>query len=187
MVKIQQIMASGSKRQIHLLGDPDGSITETVELRLFSGTRHNRALSPLLASFGDATRRRSKIDWSLPTRFVCQAQTDFLPTQLPCLSSISWRCCGHGIHRFHHRQHAAIHLGDERGHSRLIGPFTALLMPHQHGGAVLFRDRSNRAHGNFNPVVFPQLCRGSHERLVRTKVRDCLLQPFRTATAFHLC
>src|SRR5207247_11430444 len=131
MLKTTKIIPSSSNLKFVLFFVPAGSTTATVELRLFPAPRHNRALSPLLASFGDATRRRSKIDWSLPTRFVCQAQTDFLPTQLPCLSSIAWRCCGHGIHRFHHRLHAAIHLGDERGHSRLIGPFTALLIPHQ--------------------------------------------------------
>src|SRR2546427_12815416 len=62
MIEIHQIMALGSESQIHLLGNPYRPITQTVELRLFSGTGNNRAFSPLFASFARVTRRRSKID-----------------------------------------------------------------------------------------------------------------------------
>ena len=114
-----------------------------------------------------------------------QRQAGFPPAQFSCLSVIDRRFFCHRFCGFHHRNHAAVHLGNQPRHARTSGHRRSRFLPRQHRGPMFFRDRTDGARGNRNPIMFFQLRRRARKRIICTQIGDGSLPGFRTPAALH--
>src|SRR6516164_1067756 len=87
VVKIDQILALGSKWQLRLVGDPLRSVPQSMNLGLTSRSRRDHALTPLGSRLLDPAGSRGKRR-THRARLMRQAQAGLLPTQWAGFSSI---------------------------------------------------------------------------------------------------
>ena len=118
-------------------------------------------------------------------RGMRQSQAGFLPAYLACLSSIDRRFLGSRFGRFHHRQHAAVPLGNEHGQPRTIRPIALGWFLRQHGRSRGLREPAHGTHRNLHPIMFFQLGGGCGKGLIGPKIRHGALQTIGIAAAFH--
>ena len=86
-----------------------------------------------------------------------QTEPDFPPVQLarlPSIDRIFPLFCGFG--GFNYRDHAAIRLGDQYGHTRPIRQIAPLFLARQSCCTMLLRDLAYCADRNVNPIMFLQ-------------------------------